>query len=298
MKRHEQQVRANVHQGSMFGPYTPLQQLDMLSDHDTKSFVVGSTNSLLLSQKDKYCDVLINLDENVVIIGSQSLRQVLSLSVADRRWIDFLTQTVNDTWDEENPGRPKTLGYAGSEEFIRLQFEEYLLALLAAVKYHIFITTKKDNAKQSILDIEGDPTTDFGAEWVKAWTETENFRLFNKFTDSHIFDIVDPKHPCSGGLTMEDVQRRFAQQVAELNLDERIQNSREVIGKHLATGQQKVSTAFNDLWAGIEAMREAQRLKAAEQQANEASKGGPTRHATTTDGEATSKKCKFIYSML
>jgi hypothetical protein len=285
-----------LQQGSVFGPYTPLQQLDMLSDHDTKSFVVGSTNSLLLSQKDKYCDVLINLDENIVVIGSQPLRQVLSLSVADRRWIDFLTQTVNDTWDEENPGRPKTLGYAGSEEFIRLQFEEYLLALLAAVKYHIYITTKKDNAKQSILDIEGDPTTEFGPEWIKAWMETENFRLFNKFTDSHIFDIVDPKHPCSGGLTMEDVQRRFAQQVADLNLDERIQNSREVIGKHLATGQQKVSTAFNDLWAGIEAMREVQRLKAAEQQANEASQGGATKKSTM-DGEVASKKCEFNHLM-
>jgi hypothetical protein len=29
--------------------------------------------------------------------------------------------------------------------------------------------------------------------------------------DSHIFDIVDPKHPCSGGLTVEDIQRRLAQ---------------------------------------------------------------------------------------
>jgi hypothetical protein len=54
-------------------------------------------------------------------------------------------------------------------------------------------------------------------------------------------------------------------QVAELHLDERLQNSREVIGKHLATGQKKVSTAFNNLWSDIEAMREAQRQKAAEQ---------------------------------
>jgi len=52
-----------------------------------------------------------------------------------------------------------------------------------------------------------------------------------------------------------------------LHLDERIQNSREVLGKHLATGQKKVSTAFNTLWADIEAMREAQRRKAAEQKA-------------------------------
>ena len=35
----------------------------------------------------------------------------------------------------------------------------------------------------------------------------------------------------------------------------------------MATGQKKVSTAFNNLWADIEAMREAQRKKAAEQKA-------------------------------
>lgn len=45
----------------MFGPYTPLQQLDLLADYGTKSYVVGSTNSLLLQQKDKYSDILINV---------------------------------------------------------------------------------------------------------------------------------------------------------------------------------------------------------------------------------------------
>lgn len=48
----------------MFGPYTPLQQLDVLSDHGTKSYMVGSTNSLLLQQKDRYSDILINVKPN------------------------------------------------------------------------------------------------------------------------------------------------------------------------------------------------------------------------------------------
>jgi hypothetical protein len=78
---------------------------------------------------------------------------VLALTIPDRRWIDFLTQTVNDTWDEEMPDRPKNLGYAGSEEFIRLQFEEYLLALLASVKYHIFLESKKPELKDVILEV-------------------------------------------------------------------------------------------------------------------------------------------------
>lgn len=45
----------------MFGPYTPLQQLDVLADYGTKSYLVGSTNSLLLQQKDRYSDILVNV---------------------------------------------------------------------------------------------------------------------------------------------------------------------------------------------------------------------------------------------
>lgn len=203
--------------GSIFGPYTPLQQLDMLADHGTKSYIVGSTNSLLLHQKDRYSDILINLDDHTVNITSTSLRNALTLSTPDRRWVDFLTQTVNDTWDETNPSRPKDHGYAGSEEFIRMQFEEYLLALLSSVKCKMYLEKNKDK-EHLIPDVEGDPASEFSNDWVEAWTKTENFRIFNKFTDTHLFDIVDPKHPCSGGLSIEDVQRRLAQYVF-LSLD-------------------------------------------------------------------------------
>lgn len=195
--------------GSLFGPYTPLQQLDMLADADTKSYIVGSTNSLLLQQKDRYSDILINLDDHTVNTTSSSLRQASILSTPDRRWIDFLTQTVNDSWDESNPVRPKGHGYAGSEEFIRMQFEEYLLAMLSSVKYKLYVE-KHPSHEPLMPEVHGDPASEFSNDWVHAWMQTENFRIWNKYTDSHLFDIVDPKHPCSGGLSVEDVQRRLA----------------------------------------------------------------------------------------
>lgn len=253
--------------GSLFGPYTPLQQLDMLADQDTKSYVVGSTNALLLQQKDRYADVMINLDENSININSPSLRTGLALSTADRRWIDFLTQTVNDTWDEAHPSRPKTMGYTGSEEFIRLQFEEYLLALLSSVKYHNYAATHKDDPKALLSEVEGDPSAEFSNDFITAWQQTENYKLFTRATDSHLFDVIEPRHPCAGGLTIEDVQRRLAQQVQELHLDERWRGSREVLAKNFAEGQKRVSGAVGSIWADIEAMREAQRKKAEEQKA-------------------------------
>lgn len=70
----------------MFGPYTPLQQLDLLADSGTKSYVVGSTNSLLLQQKDRYSDILINVSSSLEIDHlesdrSHSLTKILSASL-------------------------------------------------------------------------------------------------------------------------------------------------------------------------------------------------------------------------
>ena len=193
-----------------------------------------------------------------VEITSPSLRTALTLSAADRRWIDFISQSVQETWDADNPDRPKDLGYMASEDFIRLQFEEYLLALLAAVKYHLYLQTPNPHLMSSI---EGDPIADFSQEWFEHWQRTPAYTLFIDKTDSHLFDIVEPKHPTAGNLTFDDIQRRVAMQVQTLHLDERFATSKETLGKHLATGQKKVTTAFNNFWSDLETMRENQRKR-------------------------------------
>ena len=186
------------------------------------------------------------------------------LTAADKRWIDFLSKTVIDSWDEANPSRPITMGYMGSEEFIRLQFEEYLLALLSCVKYHLYLQ-QPDHG--SLPSVEGDPSSDFGIEWVRAWQQTPSFALFDKMADSHLFDIVEPRHPTPGNMNIEDVQRQINQQIQALHLDERLATSKEALNKHLATGQKKVSDVFNKAWADIEAMREAQKKRHVENKA-------------------------------
>ena len=253
--------------GSFFSPYAPLQHLDMLASYETKSYVVGSTNSLLLQQKDRYADILINLDENCsVTISSPSLRTALTLSPADRRWIDFLTQTVNDTWDPENPDRPKNLGYAGSEEFLRLQFEEYILALLSSAAFRIHQQTQSQPVQPAIKtngessaemqptasNSPQDPTADFNPDFLSDWTTTPNFQLFAHLTsEAGIFDVITPSHPTAGALSVEDVQRRLAQQVADLHLDDRMREGREMLNRGLASGRERV----NRFWAEVEARR-------------------------------------------
>lgn len=157
----------------------------------------------------------------------------------------------------------------GSEEFIRLQFEEYLLALLSCMKYHEDLISfnagesgHKSRAQLDAFNIEGDPALEFNSEFLTQWQATPNYALFKRLTsDALLFSIVEPRHPCAGGLTLEDVQRRFSQQVAELHLDERVREGREALNRHLSTGQKKVSAAFNSFWSDIDTMRDAQRKK-------------------------------------
>ncbi|KAH8155314.1 uncharacterized protein LAJ45_00324 [Morchella importuna] len=246
--------------GALFGPYTPLQQLDILADFGTKSYIVGSTNSLLLQQRDRYSDILVNLDENSINVTSPSLRAALVLSAADRRWIDALVFSVTESWDEADPSRPKTMGFVGSEDYIRLQFEEYVLSMVSSVKYHLFLDKHHGSDQNLFLpDIEGDPAYDFQMDWVDYWKMTENFRIFQKFTDSELFDLVPPKHVMAGGLTMEDVQRRIVQQMRELGVDEKVNRGREVLATTLASGRTNVTTVFSNLSKNVEKFREQRR---------------------------------------
>lgn len=240
---------------------------------------MGSTNSLLLQQKDRYSDILINLDEKTINVTSSSLRAALALSHADRRWIDAITQEVNDTWDDANPGRPKTLGYRGSEEFIRLQFEEYILSLISSVKYHNYLAQNSLNPRAALPHIDGDPAHDFNTDWIDVWERTSNYRLWVSNTDSHLFDIVEPRHPCAGGLSVDDVQRRIQQQVQDMHLDERFAVAGEVLGRNLAAGRDKANTIFNRLYSDMEAMRETQRRKAEEARSPPPSAGLPASQA-------------------
>ena len=75
----------------------------------------------------------------------------------------------------------------GSEEFIRLQFEEYLLALLSCMKYHEELDsvntgdpTRRGKGEIQSLNIEGDPALEFNPEFLAQWQNTSNYALFKR----------------------------------------------------------------------------------------------------------------------
>jgi hypothetical protein len=181
----------------------------------------------------------------------------------------LLTQTVLDTWDPDNPSRPRHMGYAGSEDSIRTQFEEYILSLLSSMAYQIYHESLVSNAiPASVANIPdhfpdpGDTAGDFNPEFLAMWRSTHNFELFDKLTSGNrIFDIIEPRHPTAGGLGVDDLQRRFAQGVAELHLDDRVREGREQLGRTWQTGRERVEAGLRGVWAEVERARQQRQAK-------------------------------------
>lgn len=184
--------------GGLFSPYTPLQQMQDIKSDNTQFFVIGSSNSLLAERKEELCDIFVNVDESSVEIIDKSLTAFLSLSNYDKKWIDSLTNTVISSWNENDLDTPRNSQFEGSEDFIRWQFEEYLTGLLSSIKLSDYIASPKENdtSLQSIPeDMQNShPIQQFNSSWIQKWRETQNFKIFNKFTDDRIFDLFPPKH--------------------------------------------------------------------------------------------------------
>jgi len=216
-----------------------------------------------------------------VTILDPALRSALSLSAADRRWIDHLTQTVIDTWNPADPSRPTTHGYQGSEDAIRLSFEEYILSLLSSVAYRDHFENHPNpylsSTSGGVIDERyPDPfetASDFNHDFLAQWKTTPNYKLWQSLTsDAAVFDIIEPRHPTAGGLNIEDVQRRVGAAMQELHIDERVRQGRETAGKAIEVGRESIGAGVARFWKEVEGFkerREQSRARAEKEKENE-----------------------------
>ena len=79
--------------------------------------------------------------------------------------------------------------------FTRAQFDEYISGALSSVKYHDFLA-KGQNAGVAIADGAGNPNAvqDFNMLWIQEFKQTNAYEVWNRITDSMLFDIVEPRY--------------------------------------------------------------------------------------------------------
>ncbi|KAJ3352354.1 late secretory pathway protein avl9 [Entophlyctis luteolus] len=139
-------------ESSKFLPYISLHQIDLLTTPEISGWMFGTSNSIFALQRGANIDMIVNTDTGVVEILNNDLYSAISMTPADRAFIEDLCDTVLESWSfgaEENQLDQFT-EFEGSETFIRHRFEEYLLSLLVTTKYVLSV----DNGGMEASDFE------------------------------------------------------------------------------------------------------------------------------------------------
>eukprot|EP00047_Mylnosiga_fluctuans_P005979 m.244020 g.244020 ORF g.244020 m.244020 type:complete len:629 (-) comp14372_c0_seq1:164-2050(-) len=176
-------------------PLVALQQMDDLMP--LPSFLAGTSNQLLINHP--------GLAEVVVDVGAQPsvqargshMKSLLDLTTQDLRFSDAIVQTVIQSAVGDDVGAEVDC-WQGSSAWIRRQFSDYLMSLLATA----------DHARTLPAPLDGDAMADFGSTWTAAWMNTPCYRGWRAraatlpVRPSHVHA---PGHINAGALRLKDI---------------------------------------------------------------------------------------------
>lgn len=173
--------------GTLCLPYLSLPYLDLLCDPSVNGFVIGTSN-ILFRQKRQLMDIFIDIEQSTIEAHDPDLRRQISLSTEDLRFIDFIVRNVQFPKEDAE----------GSEQWIRKQFQGYMLALLRTA------VLAPDGSK----DIEH-----FNSQFIAAWRQSDGYKnwLDNPQSSEVNFEQICSGHPFAGTLSMGDMKLKLAQ---------------------------------------------------------------------------------------
>ncbi|GAA5992444.1 hypothetical protein JCM5350_001593 [Sporobolomyces pararoseus] len=179
---------------SFFQPYLPLQQIELLEI--SKSYLVGTTNSIIQQQRGCNIDVVVNLDTTSLQILNPLITPLITLTPADRKWMDELVTTVDQSYNNNNN---KSLDPNKNNEGIMVNWLERERN-----------GVQDRNLLLSSPELESYNPASFNESFIKAFKSTRAFKVWDLKTDQVIFDLVEPKHPMEGKTNpFEDVGIRL-----------------------------------------------------------------------------------------
>ncbi|WWD19878.1 hypothetical protein CI109_104347 [Kwoniella shandongensis] len=228
---------------AFFQPYMPLQQIELLR---AKSWLVGTTNQIVTQQKDCKYDLLVNIDTNTFEFSDPKVERMVALTPADRRWMDDVVRTVEETLVVPEA---ESASFRGSDDDLRARFEEYICAALSAIKYSDFLAKGKAQDISIIGQGEAANTNillPFSEQWVGAFRTTTAYDTWNGCTDPVLFDICEPRHPCDGKANaVSDLGLRLAEGFHDLHLDQQLGPTKEALSSAFAAGSSSLFKAFD-----------------------------------------------------
>jgi len=222
--------------GCFFQPYIPLQQIDMLTSKETTSYIIGTSNAIFLHNKECNPDVIVNVDDFTIEFRNKELERIVSLTSADRKFIDEIIKIVDNSWDDDS----NDIMFDGSDPSIRSKFELYLFSLLYSIKLytnsppasviqaHQIENNEVPNPEpeyQQITQefIKKELLTDFNLEWIKTWMETKNYNIWEMSSGQGVLDVPIDGHPCKGSSAFDGVEISLRNTIKDLNIDKKME---------------------------------------------------------------------------
>jgi hypothetical protein len=208
------------------------------------------------------------------------VERLVALTAADRKWMDDIVKTVEDSWNLPEGERP---GFLGSDDDLRNRFEEYLCAFLSSIKYADFIGRQgAHNAAAAGVASPGEPSPliHFGEAYTASFRQTPAYELWNSTTDEVIFDLTEPRHPMEGKVSaFGDVGIRLAEGLHDLKIEESLAPTRAAVSSAFAAGSSSLFRAFDGVRSEVNNRLEAEKARraaaAAEKEKNSPN-GSPT----------------------
>lgn len=93
--------------------------MDLLSDASVRGYTIGTSN-ILFQQKKQLADVFVDVEAGTIETAQPDVRRQLQLTTEDLRFVDYVLRHVQAPRESAE----------GSEQWIREQFQAYMLALL------------------------------------------------------------------------------------------------------------------------------------------------------------------------
>ncbi|CAA7262871.1 unnamed protein product [Cyclocybe aegerita] len=232
---------------ALFQPYLPLQQLDMIKG--TPSWLCGCTNSIITHQSE--IDLLVHTDTGILEFRDPALERSAGLTAADRKWMDDILTDVNENWHDGDTTQTTGMQqFKGSDDYLRTKFEEYISAALSSVKYKDFVNKGENGGVMITGGTGGHPNSieDFNPLWVSEFRKTNTYEVWERITDPLLFDIVEPRHPCTEKPSVvADIGLRLQEGIQDLKLEQQLAPAREAVTRTLTVG----STSFFKAVEGV-----------------------------------------------
>jgi hypothetical protein len=86
----------------------------------SSTLVSNSAFSLLIDSSAQLSLIRVyQIEHTTFDFSDPKIERLVALTSADRRWMDEIVKTVEETWNPEDPTRPTGMVFRGSDDFLR-----------------------------------------------------------------------------------------------------------------------------------------------------------------------------------